>query len=374
MNSFYPDLRNVRNILLCKLRHHGDVLLITPLLIALKNYCPQAAIDVYLYQETLPMLEGLASIRDFILYNKEVKKRSLWKRIRHELSILGQVRKKKYDLVINLTEGDRGALMALLSGASIRVGFDAERKGMWGKNRCYTHTVRICHQTRHTVERHVDVLRCLGIFPSPEERALSFSIPPSAFERVDRLLREEHIEDFILIHPVSRWLFKCLPEKTIAEILRHLAQRGHKVVLTASSDPLELAMNERIITLSGVSALHLGGKISLKELGALIARSRLMICVDSVPMHIASALQAPSLAIFGPTSEKTWAPWQNPKARVIFSTEHPCRPCYMPGCGGSGHSDCLATLTSASICKTVDEMLGAYNAAEKLYTLKSSPK
>lgn len=353
----YPDLGDVKKILVAKLRHHGDVLLTAPVFSVLRQRFPEAEIEAYIYLSTAPMLEGHKAINGFVLYDQAIKKKGFFKKLIYELKLLWQMRQKKYDLVINLTEGDRGALVALVSKAKVRIGFDPEKSGMFGKSRCYTHLARKCHQTRHTVERDLDVLRCLGIFPAVEDRILSFFIPDLAYTRVKQLLAEEGIgKEFVLLHPVSRWLFKCLPEKTLAQVIEHLHSKGEKIVLTASSDPLELEMNHRIMELAkGIPIVHLGGKISLKELGALISLSKLLICVDSVPLHIASALKAPVLAIFGPTSEKTWAPWQNPYARIV-AEQMTCRPCYMPGCGGSRKSDCLEVLTSKKICCEIDRL------------------
>jgi heptosyltransferase-3 len=356
----YPDLKHVKKILVAKLRHHGDVLLTSPVFSVLRQHFPEAVIEAYIYQATAPMLEGHVAIDGFVLYDQAIKKKGLFKKLKYEMQLLWEMRKKRYDLVINLTEGDRGALVAWISGAKVRIGFDPEKSGMWGKNRCYTHLARKCHQTRHTVERDLDVVRCLGLFPEPEERALSFFVPELAYARVQQLLLEEGVElskGFILFHPVSRWLFKCLREKTIVEVIQHVHAKGEQIVLTASSDPVEMEMNRKIIELAGkVPIVHLGGKISLKELGALIALSKLLVCVDSVPMHIASALKAPVVAVFGPTSEKTWAPWRNPHARVV-TEQMPCRPCYMAGCGGSRKSDCLETLSAKKICHEIDRLL-----------------
>ncbi len=353
----YPDLSDVKKILVAKLRHHGDVLLAAPVFSVLRQRFPEAKIEAYIYLATAPMLEGHFAIDGFVFYDQAIKKKGFFKKLLYELKLLWQMRQKKYDLVINLTEGDRGALVAMISQAGIRIGFDPEKSGMLGKKKCYTHLVRKCHQTRHAVERDLDVLRCLGIFPAVEDRILSFFIPESADARVKQLLIKGGVDkEFVLIHPVSRWLFKCLPEKTIAEVIRHLSSKGKKVVLTASEDPLELEMNNRIIDLAkDCFILDLGGKISLKELGALIALSKCLICVDSVPMHIASALKAPVIAVFGPTSERTWAPWQNPQARVI-AEQMTCRPCYMPGCGGSRKSDCLEGLSFKKICYEIDKL------------------
>lgn len=376
MAQKYPDLQFVKKILVAKLRHHGDVLLTTPLFSILRQRFPSAIIDAYIYKETAPMLEGHPAIGELIFYDKEIKKKGFLKKLIYEWKLLFKIRRKKYDLVINLTEGDRGALAAWISRAKVRVGFDPEGSGMFRKKSCYTHITRICHQTRHTVERHLDVLRCLGIFPSLEERDLSFHIPKESYKKIKSLLEKERIEEknFVMVHPVSRWLFKCLPEQTIADVIKYLHGKGERIVLTASPDPLEMEMNEKIMMLaSGVPLCHLGGKISLKELGALIDLSKLLICVDSVPMHMASALKAPVVALFGPTSEKTWSPWRNPHAKVI-TQDYSCRPCYMPGCGGSGKSDCLETLSSRKICHEVETMLASQQVFEKFYNLRSFSK
>ena len=358
--SSYPDLSGVKKILVAKLRHHGDVLLTAPVFSVLRQRFPDAHIEAYIYLATAPMLEGHSAIDGFVFYDQSIKKKGFLKKLIYELKLLWQMRQKRYDLVINLTEGDRGALVAWISQAKVRIGFDPEKSGMWGKYRCYTHLARKCHQTRHTVERDLDVVRCLGIFPKLEERVLSFFIPEEASLRVKQLLIDQGLQlakGFVLLHPVSRWLFKCLPEQTIVEVIKHIHSKGEQIVLTASSDPLEMQMNHRIIELArDIPIVHLGGQISLKELGALIDLSKLLICVDSVPMHIASALKAPVVAVFGPTSEKTWAPWQNPCARVV-TEQMPCRPCYMPGCGGSRKSDCLDRLSSRKICHEIDVVL-----------------
>ena len=96
--------------------------------------------------------------------------------------------------------------------------------------------------------------------------------------------------------------------------------------------------------------IHVGGEISLKEFGALILASELLICVDSVPFHMANALKKSVIALFGPTSEVTWGPWRNPRAQVV-AQKLSCRPCYQDGCGGSKVSDCLENLSVDFVLK-----------------------
>lgn len=131
-------------------------------------------------------------------------------------------------------------------------------------------------------------------------------------------------------------------------------------------------MVEEILDLANVEgAISLAGQLSLKELGALYLKSRGLITVDSVPLHMASALKVPVVALFGPTSEENWGPWQHPRARVVAEAM-PCRPCYMDGCGGSKRSDCLDTLSIQAILNAYEEVsAGVAASASALLTLKS---
>src|ERR1043165_4670343 len=105
----YLDLTQVRRALVIKMRHHGDVLLSSPLFTDLKKAIPDAQVDAFLYKDTLPMLEGHPAISEFLLYDRHWKQLSPLKKLTKELNLLNAIRSRNYDLVINLTEGDRGA-------------------------------------------------------------------------------------------------------------------------------------------------------------------------------------------------------------------------------------------------------------------------
>ncbi len=354
----YPDLTRVKKILAIKLRHHGDVLLSSPVFTNLKKNLPEAQVDAFVYKDTLPILEGHPAISNFFLYDRGWKKLSFLGKIKKELSLFREIRKNNYDLVINLTEGDRGALAALFSGAKIRVGIDPEKNGFLGKKLIYTHIVKNCKTPRHTVEKNLDALRKIGLFPKEEERALTFHIPPKAVKEVETLLQEVKVlpKNYILIHPVSRWRFKCSPPSLIANLIKHLHAQKKTIVLSSGPDTVEMEMLEEIIKLSPPgSTINLGGKVSLKGLGALIQLSECVISVDSVPLHIASALKAPLVVLFGPSCERNWGPWMHPQSRVVSKTIS-CRPCHMDGCGGSKMSDCLYSLPLKNILTAVEDL------------------
>jgi len=326
----YPDLQGVKRVLVVKLRHLGDVLLTTPFFSVLKKRLPHAEIDAYVYKEAAPMLEEHPAIREILKYDRAWKKSGWMQRLSREAAILLEIRRRRYDLVLNLTEGDRGAMVARVSGAKIRAGVDPRK--------VYTHVAKSCPTPRHTVERQLDLLRRIGIFPESEERELFWKIPSAAEEAMRKKVPWER---FILVHPAARWRFKCWPEEKMRQVAQHFLEKGEKLVFTAGPDSVEREMVERIVR--GLDVCNLAGQLSLQELGALIQRATLLLCVDSVPFHMASALKRPVVALFGPTSEVNWGPWRNPHACLITQPMS-CRPCYLDGCGGSKRSDCLAAI------------------------------
>ncbi len=342
----YPDLRGVKKILVIKLRQLGDVLLTGAVFEVLRRRLPEARVDAYVYSEAFAMLEGHPGVNGLLGYDRGWKKLGWLGRLKREWEMWRRIRGAGYDLVINLTEGDRGALAARMARARVRVGF--EPKGRWQKG-LYTHVVKHCPGLRHTVERNLDALRRIGIFPGVEERELFLHVPEEARRSVGME------GPFVVIHPTSRWRFKCWPVEKMRKLTEELIRRGKRVVFTSGPDEIERVMVEEIAR--GLDVVNLSGKVSLKELAALIEMSELLVCVDSVPFHMASALKKRVVAIFGPTSDVTWGPWRNPGARVV-AQNFSCRPCYQDGCGGSKMSDCLATLPVAAVLKAIESLEG----------------
>jgi heptosyltransferase-3 len=349
----YPDLNGIKKILVVKLRHLGDVLLTGPVFRALKEASPEAEIDAYIYKEALPMLEGHPDIDRLIGYDRGWKKEGFFVRMGKEARMLREIRNRGYDLVVNLTEGDRGVLASLASRAKIRAGF--RPKGKW-QQRALTHIAKDCPSLRHTVERNLDVLRRIGIFPSIDARDLYFHLPEAARAKAKSLSGGL---PFVLMHPTSRWRFKCWPIFKMRQLAERLLKEGKRIILTSGPDAVEKEMAREISR--GLDILNLGGVISLKELGALIDFSELLVCVDSVPLHIASALKKPVVALFGPTSDITWGPWRNPHAHIV-SLQTSCRPCYLDGCGGSKRSDCLESLSVEAVFRAIQSVFAQNRA------------
>lgn len=348
------DLTNVNRILVCILKYHGDVLLSSPVFTALKKAKPEATIDAYLFKDTIPMLSGHPAISELIAYDQKWRKLPFLRRIKKEIGRWIEVRRRKYDLVINLTSGDRGALIAKFSKAPIRIGC-VSGGGLYKKDLIYTTVVSKTKTPRHIIERNLDLVRAVGINPTEKERDLYFHVPEGAYARVDEIKPKE---PFVVIHPTSRCDYKHWPAEYYLPVIEYFLQKGLSVVISGGPGEEEKAFINGIVTkCPGKGVYNFQGKLSLKELGALIDRAKMLLTVDSVPSHIASALKKPTVVIFGPSDDIKWGPWRNPKARAV-RLDVPCKRCDQEGCGGTWMSDCLIKLPPKRIIAEIDQLLG----------------
>lgn len=325
--------KQYKRILVIKLRHLGDVLLSTPVFTNLQEFFPDALIDAYIWKEAWDILLGHPAITNFHFYDRGWKKLPFFSRMQQEIKLLRRIQKNNYDLVINLTEGDRGAIAAWISGAERRAGVDPGKKFT---RKCYTDLVKPCQTPRHAIEKDLDAIRKIGIYPSLADRNPFFYLPMEAEEMAPKLTGPE---PYVVMQASARWQFKCPPPILMAKILNRL---GKKAVLTGTLAEKEYVQS--IADLARVETLNLAGMTSLKDMGAIMKNSLGLITVDSVALHMASALKVPVVALFGPTSEENWGPWMHDRAEVV-SQNISCRPCRLDGCGGSKMSDCLWTLS-----------------------------
>ena len=348
----------IRRALVIKLRHHGDVLLSSPVFSVLKAQAPQVEIDALVYADTAEMLTLHPAIAEVHSIDRKWKQLGAFGQLQAELALLRQLKARRYDLIIHLTEHWRGAWLCRLLQPRWSVGPVVKgRSKRW--QRSFTHLQSAPKNAlRHTAEANLDALRRIGIQPAPEERRLTLVPGAAAEASVAQHLAGFGLSgrDFIHIHPASRWFFKCWPVDRMAALVGRLQAEGHAVVLSAAPSADEKRMLEAIQARLERPAFSLSGVLSLKELAALTQASKLFIGVDSAPMHIAAAVGRPVVALFGPSGDKQWGPWGVP-SRVIASTRHPCRPCGIDGCGGGKVSDCLASLTVDDVLAAAHELL-----------------
>lgn len=349
---------SLRRALVVKLRHHGDVLLSSPVFQVLANRAPHAEIDALVYEDTRDMLAGHPAIAAIHGIDRGWKRQGLVDQARHESRLLATLRERRYQLLVHLTGHWRGAWLSQALRPRWCVAPERDN-ALW--RWCFTHRYKLPASTpRHTVETNLDALRRVGLYPEEAEKALVMVPGAEAEARVESLLASAGVApgSFVHVHPTSRWLFKTWTEAQTAELLQRLARDGHRIVATCAPDAREKAILARTLAQAEVAVTDLSGQLTLRELAALTARSRVFVGVDSAPMHIAAAMGTPVVALFGPSGEQEWGPWRV-KHRVVASPEYPCRPCGNDGCGGGKVSECLTRLPVDRVHAAVNDVLAA---------------
>ncbi|MFQ5480320.1 MAG: putative lipopolysaccharide heptosyltransferase III [Thermodesulfobacteriota bacterium] len=385
------EFKDVKKILVIKLRNIGDVLLTVPAIRALKGTFPGARITVLVNSGTEDMLTENPLVEKVIIFKRKEKKLGISKKLRGGLGFMKSLRGEKFDMTVDLTGGDRAAFTGFATGARYRLGPEPAGKGFKGKKYLYTHKSPQPRAMTHTVLRNLSVLRPFGI--DTDNLTVDFFTTEENEAAASEILKKESLgingkKNFVHVHPVSRWLFKCPDSLLMASILDHLAGSGLQVVLTSGPEAREVALLKEITSLMKKPALDLSGSLSLKGLGALSRQAAFFFGVDSAPMHIAAATGAPVLALFGPSGAFDWGPWDNEAAKklsftpedtpltpypkrngvqrfgtnTVIQDTRDCVPCGKDGCRGTKKSDCLDELDSAIIKKILDEYIVKYGS------------
>jgi heptosyltransferase-3 len=350
------DFNTLKRVLIIKLRHHGDVLLTSPVVQVLKNHYPHLEIDALVYADTADMLSKHPALDQLHVIDRNWKNQGVRYQVRQEVALFNTLKARSYDLVIHLTESNRGAWLCRFLKPRYAI-TPSWRNKSWFWRGSFTHHYPLPGRLRHTVEKHLDALRHLGLQPNESERNLVLVSGNEAEEKVERLLKEHKTNNqpFIQFHPTSRWLFKCWSIEKCTQLIEDLQSREHQVVITAAPTQAELSMVKDILAPLKQPVIDLSGQLSLKELSALTARARCFIGMDSVPMHIAAAMGTPTVALFGPSGDQEWGPWMVPSHTLISDIS--CRPCGMDGCAGSKVSDCLEHISPNDALNAIEDLL-----------------
>ncbi len=331
------NFKNIKKILVIKLRHIGDVLLTTPVFRALRENFPDAYIAALVNSGTEEALSGNPFINEILIFDRNIKNMYFPFKYFKELSFLKQIRAKEFDMTIDLTSGDRAAIISFISGARYRIAYPPNRNSLFGKRFLYTHLAQK-RSNQHMVLRNLEIIRQFGI--DTKNTKIDFFIPDDAEMFVKKIFDENNINNppnpplekgvkggfekegigglrdtVVHVHPTSRWLFKCWKDEYMAEVIHWLLDNGAVVIVTSSPEKYEMEKANKILslipsrfTLYTSRLIDLCGKTTIKQLGAISKASDLFIGLDSAPMHIASAVGTPVIALFG-GGVKSWRPW-----------------------------------------------------------------
>ncbi|MDI6776573.1 MAG: glycosyltransferase family 9 protein [Syntrophales bacterium] len=277
-------------------------------------------------------------------------------------------------LVFDLRADDRGAIMAYLSGASVRVAQYYCGLPFW-RNRLFTHLVLplpVKEKNRRAAEQSLRIVRGVGI--DAETTVPRLWITEQTGKQVRRLLDAEKIgaAPWITLNPFSRWRYKEWGYNKWVQIIAYLWDEFHVATVVVGVEA-ERARAAELVKACRGTVYNLVGKTTLIELAGLLQLSRLHLGVDSAAPHIAAAVGTPTITIYGPSDWREWAPIGEHHRCVVPPME--CVPCRQKGCNGTEQSRCLETLGIGKVQEVIREALGqVFPARGDVTALPSQPQ
>ena len=343
------DWREVRRVLVVRLRSIGDTVLATASLDALRRFLPGAQIDVLLESWVAPVLEGFDAVDNIITVERGA---GMTERAR----VARRLRSARYDVAYNLHGGTTATLLTRASGAKHRVGYNDYQYSRLLNHAAPPASELWGTEKTHSVEQQLALLGWTGV-PVSDRPPTRLAVTEEARLSVAERLRAAHLDEakpLALIHPAAAFDTKQWATRNFARVAEELSARGFTCVAIAA--PNESRVVASLIENSSASITAFTD-LSLPEVTALAARSRLFVGNDSGIAHIAAAVRLPSVVIFGSSNVAHWRPWTVAPAEVVRE-ELPCQPCPGYTCAEFDAPECIRRVPVERVVAAVKRVIG----------------
>ncbi len=311
--------------------------------------------DVVCLPESESIFKMNPRVRDVFVIPRHLKG---LKKYSSYYKILRKLISNHYDFLAQFSVDWRGALLARFLHVDLSVAREASRRGpFWHQS---FNLIAPFKDNRPIAEQDVDLLRAANLYQKKEAPSYQLSAPHKNQLKIKKWLQAQNISKnkLIVIHASSRWKFKEIPVNTWATIIDALKSKKMHVVLSGSKE--DLKTNQAIHDLCQLKPL-LTNNFSIEDTAALYKIADLVVTIDSMSTHLASAMKTPVVSIFGPTNDLNWRPWKVKNQVIALSkADDPtfsCRPCGMDGCEGTKISQCLVQMSPQMILKSIQSTL-----------------
>ncbi|MDD4736430.1 MAG: glycosyltransferase family 9 protein [Kiritimatiellae bacterium] len=331
MKQVSNSLKVRPRVLIVKLSSLGDLFHALPAVHLIKKHL-QAEVDWVTQPEYVPLVRCFTEVNHVISFPRRNMLRGL-------PTYLREVRRERYDYILDMQGLLKSALAAHLADGEVRIGPSYQREGA---RLFYHHVAGVRDKNRHAVEEALDVARFLNI-PVDE---IAF---PVVFPEVPL----EGAAPRVALIPCSRWVTKNPPSTLFSGVGRLLLERGVQSVFLVGA-PDDASVCERLAAeISCPGVFNLCGKTTLPELGGILSRMDLVITVDSGPMHLAAAGGTRVAAVFGATDPLRTGPYGD--GHILITEEGlACRPCLSRTCR-RGDLACLNRLTPEQVLERIEQ-------------------
>jgi lipopolysaccharide heptosyltransferase I len=366
--------RNFSRILLIKPSALGDVVHTIPLLPKLRTRFPDAQIDWFITPENAELVRYHPALSGVVLFDRKKLARfgRAWDATLESFRLFAELRRARYELVIDLHGQMRSAFFTLATGAPVRIGFDrpvsrgptesahhelrnvpqrgwaGAREGSWV---AYSHRIPIETLDVHAIERYLWLGPILGLDDAPPDERIFLS--PAVEVDAERLLGQLASQSFAALVPGTMWETKHWPAERFAEVGQWFERQGFKVVVLGTERDRERA--KRIVERCP-SAIDLCGQTTPGQLAAIVKRAAICVTNDSGAMHLAVALGTPVVSVFGPTNPVHIGPYGQPQAVVRAGL--PCSPCNFRNLSQCpyGHA-CMHQISASMVIERLESAL-----------------
>ena len=239
--------------------------------------------------------------------------------------LIAGLRRRRFDTVIDLTDGDRSAFLSWVSGAPVRIGFNNEHR--W-RGKYYTQVVQPVPGVRHRIDRDLEALKPIGIQAVSKNPQLWLT--PEEENSADQLLDQLGVQrsrPYVILQPGARYWFKAWPPERYRGAGRSTYSSGDCQVLIGGSDQ-DIDLAQQIRHMAKSSPVIMAGRTTIKQFAAIAKKSALFVGSDSGAMHIASAMGTPVVALFGPSNPREWGPRGGPVEVLTKGLD--CRSLFSP--------------------------------------------
>jgi len=342
-------------ILIIKLSAIGDVIHTLPALDALYHRFPESNITWVVEEKASDIIKDNPYLKKVIVskrkrWLKNVKKPSLWyPTLKEIINFIRELRSQEYDVVVDFQGLLKSAVLVFFSRGKRRIGYSKTREmsSLFLNERIPPYPL-----ARHAVERNIDLVGYLGA--KLDKVTFPIFIGEDDKKKVELLFSAHKFDKsrpLIAINSQATWETKRWVPLKMAKLSDRLIEiYDAQIIFTGGED--DYSSIENILSLIHHTAINASGKTSLKELAYLLSLSNLLITTDSGPMHIASAMGTPTVALFGPTAPWKTGPYCN--NAIIIRNQLPCSPCFKRRCDSSA---CMEEISVEEVLEAVDKQL-----------------
>ena len=336
----------VERVLLVRLRSIGDTVLSTPSILALKRFLPHASVDILLEDWIAPVLDGLPQVDNVITF----KRGSLTSRA----GVARRLRANHYDVVYNLHGGPTATFLTRATGAKHRVGYQTYQYAGLHNHLAPSPLLLWEREKTHSVEQQLALLGWTGV-PVSDRPPTKLAVTEQAAGAISSRLQSAGLTNtaFAVIHPAASYATKQWAAENFGQVAIELAGKGLPIVAIARQN--EAHTIDGLQQISGAPVLALTD-LPLPEITALLERCRLFIGNDSGIAHIAAAVKAPSVVIFGSSNRVHWRPWATAAAEIVYE-EMECQPCHGYYCEKFEQPECIKRVPVARVMAAVERVL-----------------